>query len=149
MSETSPSDRFKSATREVIARAKTSVATFRHAYVTPEHILLGLLEAGGEPALTALKRASATPEQIRVLVERHLRNGEFDVAIDQLSFSERGKRVVETAREEATKAKAAQIGPEHLLLGLLLVRNTVAGAVLRAVDLSEEGVREVVTKTGA
>jgi ATP-dependent Clp protease ATP-binding subunit ClpC len=142
-------DRFKPATREVITRAKTSVAKFRHAYVTPEHILLGILDAGGEPALTALKRASATAEQIRVLVERHLRNGEFEIKAEELSFSERGKRVVETAREEATKAKAAQIGPEHLLLGLLLVRNTVAGAVLRAVDLNEESVREIVTKANA
>jgi len=139
----SPKDRFKPSTREVITRAKASVAQYKHAYITPEHILLGLLDAGGEPIHTAFKTCTATAEQIRVLLQRHLRAGDFQIADDQLGFSERAKRVVETAREEALRAKSEQIGPEHLLLGLLQVQNTVAGAVLRAVDLNDTRVREV------
>lgn len=139
----SPKDRFKPATRDVITRAKASVAEYKHAYITPEHILLGLLEAGGEPIHKALKTSSATVEQVRVLLQRHLRAGDFKIPEDQLGFSERAKRVVETAREESLRAKSDQIGPEHLLLGLLLVQNTVAGAVLRAVDLNDTKVREV------
>lgn len=138
-----PKDRFKPATREVITRAKASVTRFKHAYITPEHILLGLLDAGGESVAAAFKCANATQDQIRVLLERHLRNGDFSIVEDQLGFSERAKRVVETAREESARTKSEQIGPEHLLLGLLQVQNTVAGAVLRAVDLNDAKVREV------
>lgn len=138
-----PKDRFKPATRDVVARAKASVTRYKHAYITPEHLFLGILDVGGEPVLTGLRQASATPEQLRELLERHLRPGDFSIPEDQLGFSERAKRVVETAREESARAKADQIGPEHLLLGLLQVQNTVAGAVLRAADLNDEKVRAV------
>lgn len=138
-----PKDRFKPATRDVITRAKASVLKYKHAYITPEHILLGLLDAGGESVVAAFNCANASQDQIRVLLERHLRAGDFTIAEDQLGFSERAKRVVETAREESARAKSEQIGPEHLLLGLLQVQNTVAGAVLRAVDLNDANVRAV------
>jgi len=141
MANTSLLDRFSPSTRDALERSKVSVAAFKHSHITPEHLLLGMLESSDATLSKALALGKAKPAQLKILVQRHLRLGEYEIAADQLTFSERAKRVLETAREESVRAQNPQIGPEHLLLGLIRVRNTVASAVLAAVDLDADGVR--------
>jgi ATP-dependent Clp protease ATP-binding subunit ClpC len=146
MSDVEPHDRFTPATRDVIAQAKKSVREYKYTHITPEHILLGILAAGDGVVLKGIKAGKATPAQIKVLVQHHLRPGEHDVPEEQLSLSERAKRVVEAAKEESVRAQKPQIAPEHLLLGLTRVRNTVASAVLAAVDLQTDLLRDAMMK---
>jgi len=142
MSATGSEDRFTKSTREAIAHAKKSVLQYKYSHITPEHILLGLIRGGDATVLKAMRTGRATPEQIRVLLEHHLRVGDYELTEEELAFSERAKRVIEAAREECGRAQKPQIAPEHILLGLTRVRNTVAGAVLAAVDLNMETVRK-------
>lgn len=135
-------DRFTQSTRAAIEQAKKSVLKYKYSYITPEHILLGLLNAADPAVVQAMSAGKAKPEQIRVLLEHHLRPGDYELTEEQLSFSERAKRVIEAAREEAVRDQRLQIAPEHILLGLTRVRNTVAGAVLAAVDLKTETLRK-------
>jgi hypothetical protein len=135
-------DRFTQTTRDVIQLAKQSSIEFKHTHVTPEHILLGLLRQKDEDVSRAFDRAKASPEQIRELVLHHLRPDEEGIPEHLIAFSERAKRVIESARQEAKRERTSQLAPEHLLLGLTLVPNTVCGAVLRAVGLTTESVRQ-------
>lgn len=135
-------DRFLKSTRDVIQLARKSSIKFKHTHVTPEHMLLGLLQQDGTELDKAFASANASREQIKALVLHHLRPGEEGIPDHLISFSERGKRVVEAARQEAQRARAEQLAPEHLLLGLTLVPDTVCGAVLRAVGLTTEHVRQ-------
>jgi ATP-dependent Clp protease ATP-binding subunit ClpA len=145
-----PPDRFSEATRQAIARAKQSAIDFKHTHVTPEHMLLGLLTENPSGVARVLERAQATPDQIRQLVLHHLRADEEGIPEHLIAFSERGKRVLEAARQEAQRARSAHVQPEHLLAGLTAVTNTVCGAVLRAVGITTESVRAVVgTDAGA
>ena len=134
-------DQFLETTRDVIQLAKASSIEFKHTHITPEHLLLGLLKQQGGEAARVLERAQASPEQIRDLILHHLRPGDDSIPEHLIGFSERAKRVIEAARQEAQRLRAPQVGPEHLLLGLTLVPNTVSGAVLRAVGLTTEIVR--------
>jgi ATP-dependent Clp protease ATP-binding subunit ClpC len=129
-------------TRDVIQLAKASSIEFKHTHITPEHMLLGLLKQQGGDLARAFKLAKASPDQIRELILHHLRPGDEAIPEHLISFSERAKRVIESARQEAKRFRAPQLAPEHLLLGLTLVPNTVSGAVLRAVGLTTEAVRE-------
>ncbi len=144
MSEATPQDKYTPATRDAIEKARESVKAYKHTHITPEHILLGLIALNHESVNRGFKLGKATPDQIKILVQHHLRVGEYVIADDLLSFSERAKRVIETAREEAQRVQKPQIGPEHLLLGLARVKNTVAAAVLAAVDLVPDAVRDAV-----
>lgn len=141
-------DRFTASTRDIIVRARESVIQYKHTHITPEHMLLALMDTKDDALAAGMKTATATSEQIKVLLKHHLRIGEVVMKEDQITFSERAKRVIETAREESIRAQSQQIGPQHLLLGLAMVRNTVAGAVLAAVDLKEDTLRATLgTKT--
>ena len=61
-------------------------------------------------------------------------------------FTQRARRVLSLAHQEADKNKDTVIGTEHILIGLLLVEGSTAGKVLQDLDLSAELVREVVSK---
>ena len=61
-------------------------------------------------------------------------------------FTQRARRVLGLAHQEADKNKDTVIGTEHILIGLLLVEGSTAGKVLQDLDLSAELVREVVSK---
>jgi ATP-dependent Clp protease ATP-binding subunit ClpC len=135
-------DRFTQSTRDAIQEAKKSVLKYKYSYITPEHILLGLIAMADPVVLRAMGAGKATPQQVKILLEHHLRPGDYELTEDQLAFSERAKRVIEAAREEAVRVQRLQIAPEHILLGLTRVRNTVAGAVLAAVDLRTETLRK-------
>ena len=101
MSEQHTVEAYSEQSLTVLAQARQLSKHYRHAYITPEHVLLGILEKGGDEALRIVKRGKASPAQMIKLVERHLREGENDIPLHTLNFSERGKRVLEAARVES------------------------------------------------
>ncbi len=61
-------------------------------------------------------------------------------------FTQRAKRVLSLAHEEAERLRQSTIGTEHLLLGLLKEDGGVAGRVLRELGLEAERVEEVIIR---
>ena len=55
-------------------------------------------------------------------------------------FTQRARRVLSLAHKEAERMQHAQIGTEHLLLGLLLDQGGIAGRVLRELGLDVDSV---------
>ncbi len=65
-------------------------------------------------------------------------------------FTQRARRVLSLAQEEAERMKHSYIGTEHLLLGLMKEEGGVAGRVLRELGLETRRVQEMVERlTGA
>src|SRR5690606_36254923 len=61
-------------------------------------------------------------------------------------FTQRARRVLSLAQEEAERLQHGQIGTEHLLLGLMREDGGVAGRVLRDLGLEQRRVEELVTR---
>lgn len=61
-------------------------------------------------------------------------------------FTQRARRVLSLAHQEAEQAHHNSIGPEHLLLGLMLEEGGVAARVLRELGVTVERAREVINK---
>ncbi len=61
-------------------------------------------------------------------------------------FTQRARRVLSLAQEEAERLNHAHIGTEHLLLGLLREEGGVAGRVLRELGLDPRRVEELVVR---
>ncbi len=64
-------------------------------------------------------------------------------------FTQRARRVLSLAHEEAERMRHNYIGTEHLLLGLIREEGGVAGRVLRELDLDSERVKEMVERLTA
>lgn len=61
-------------------------------------------------------------------------------------FTQRARRVLSLAQEEAERLQHGQIGTEHLLLGLMREEGGVAGRVLRDLGLDPRRIEELVTR---
>ncbi|MCF6277489.1 MAG: ATP-dependent Clp protease ATP-binding subunit, partial [Anaerolineales bacterium] len=61
-------------------------------------------------------------------------------------FTQRARRVLSLAHEEAEKARKESLGTEDLLLGLLIEEGGVAGRVLRELGLENKRVREIIQR---
>jgi ATP-dependent Clp protease ATP-binding subunit ClpC len=61
-------------------------------------------------------------------------------------FTQRARRVLSLAHQEAERARQNNIGTEHLILGLMDEEGGVAGRVLRDLGMTSERVREVVQR---
>ncbi len=61
-------------------------------------------------------------------------------------FTQRARRVLSLAHQEAERARQNSIGTEHLLLGLMDEEGGVAGRVLRDLGMTSDRVREVVAR---
>ena len=59
-------------------------------------------------------------------------------------FTQRARKVLSLAKEEAERLKHNHIGTEHLLLGLLREDGGVAGRVLRELGLEQRRVQEMI-----
>jgi len=59
-------------------------------------------------------------------------------------FTQRARRVLSLAHQEAERARHSNIGTEHLLLGLMDEEGGVAGRVLRELGMTSDRVREVI-----
>ena len=59
-------------------------------------------------------------------------------------FTQRARRVLGLAQENAEQMRHNYVGTEHLLLGLLGEESGVAGRVLRALDLTPRRVQEII-----
>jgi len=61
-------------------------------------------------------------------------------------FTQRARRVLSLAQEEAERMQHSHIGTEHLLLGLMREEGGVAGKVLRELGLRPNQVADVVER---
>jgi len=61
-------------------------------------------------------------------------------------FTQRARRVLSLAHQEAERARRDKIGTEHLLLGLMEEEGGVAGRVLRELGMNSERMREIVER---
>ncbi|HEY2981015.1 MAG TPA: ATP-dependent Clp protease ATP-binding subunit [Anaerolineales bacterium] len=64
-------------------------------------------------------------------------------------FTQRARRVLSLAHQEAERARHNNIGTEHLLLGLMDEEGGVAGRVLRELGMSSDRVREIIERVAA
>lgn len=64
-------------------------------------------------------------------------------------FTQRARRVLSLAHQEAERTRNGSIGTEHLLLGLMDEEGGLAGRVLREIGLTSDRVREVITRVAS
>jgi ATP-dependent Clp protease ATP-binding subunit ClpC len=61
-------------------------------------------------------------------------------------FTQRARRVLSLAHQEAERARQTNIGTEHLLLGLMDEEGGVAGRVLRELGMQSDRMREIIQR---
>ncbi len=127
---------FTDRTRKVLAMAREEAIRLQHDYVGTEHILLGLVREGEGVAAFVLRNLNVDFGQIREHIEASVRKGHSTLALGELPYTSRAKKVLEYAMREAGALKHSYVGTEHLLIGLLCEEKAIAAQVLKSLGLS-------------
>ena len=132
---------FTDRVRKVLAMAREEAIRLQHDYVGTEHILLGLIHEGEGVAAAVLQHLSVDLEQIHERVEESVRKGKATIALGELPYTSRAKKVLEFAMAEAREFNHSYVGTEHLLLGLLREEKGIAAQVLNSLGVSLDEAR--------
>ncbi|MBT8397143.1 MAG: ATP-dependent Clp protease ATP-binding subunit, partial [Gemmatimonadetes bacterium] len=132
---------FTDRVRKVLAMAREEAIRLQHDYVGTEHILLGLIREGEGVAAAVLMKLTVDLDAVHEGVEESVRKGKATIALGELPYTSRAKKVLEYAMAEAREMSHSYVGTEHLLLGLLREEKGIAAQVLNSLGVTLEETR--------
>jgi ATP-dependent Clp protease ATP-binding subunit ClpC len=132
---------FTDRVRKVLAMAREEAIRLQHDYVGTEHILLGLIREGEGVAAAVLAHLTVDLDAVHEGVEESVRKGKATIALGELPYTSRAKKVLEYAMAEAREMNHSYVGTEHLLLGLLREEKGIAAQVLNSLGVTLDEAR--------
>ena len=119
-----------------MALAHQQAQRYGHEYLRTEHILLGLAQVRESTGYQALHNLAINIDKLRMEIEKSVEMGPGVPSGEKLPQTPRAKKVVKWAIDEADELNHHNIGTEHLLLGLLQVKDGVACQVLHSIGIT-------------
>ncbi len=138
--------RFTPRARHAVKLGEEAARAFPHDYVGSEHLLLGLIDEGGNLALAVLESLEIEPTDVRAELLASM-GPATDALSGHIPFTRMAKHVLELALKEALTLGHNYIGCEHLLLGLVGAEKGLASQVLRRMGVELRTTRGAVTTT--
>lgn len=133
-----PFGRTSEEAREVILRARAAALELEHPQIGTGHLLLGLAGAGDGVVGDTLQAAGVHEARVRA----GLRSREVPASpLGRVEFSSDAAKVMESALRESLRLGSDEIGPEHVLLGLLREQRNTAGEILGRLDADRRRMR--------
>ena len=134
----------------VIKDAHRIARDYEQEYVGTEHILLAIAGEGTGLGARVLMDKGATEAKIQAEVDKLMQASMEDTWVfGRLPGTPHFRNVVANAISEARELKSKEVCTEHLLLGLLREKGSVAYEALRTLGLSTKSVRAEVKKAAA
>ena len=135
--------RFTPRARHAIVLAERAARDVPHDHVDTEHLLLGVIDEGGNLGLKVLASLEVAPVDVR---------GELVASMPpagtrpggHIPFAPLAKKALEVTLTEAQCLGHNYVGCEHLLLGLLSTEEGLASQVLRRMGLELRTTRQAV-----
>jgi len=135
-------ERFTDGARKAIAQAQEEARRLNHSQVGTEHLLLGLVADDG-PAGQAFNTLNVTLDGARQQVQTEVPPGQAPPE-GHLPFSPRAKGTLEGAPRQAMGLKDDLVGTDHLLLALLIERDSRTASVLSSLGCPPDLLRTTV-----
>jgi ATP-dependent Clp protease ATP-binding subunit ClpA len=153
--------RFTPRARQALSLAEHAARDVPHDHVGTEHLLLGVIEEGGNLGVAVLESLDVEPGDLRAELlasagsaekaeeaEEAEKAEEAEEAATRvngdLPFTPLAKRALELTAKEALALGHNYVGCEHLLLGLLATEAATASQVLRRMGLELRTTRRAV-----
>ena len=129
---------------QVIEYAVALAKRYGCKYIGSEHILFGLINVSDGRAAAILREEGVDNDRFLYLFKKTV---DKNIVITGNMFTGRTKRVFENAVEISLKARAGYVGTEHLLLAVLIDKDSTAVTILRALKVNVDAVIEGLSET--
>ena len=136
-------EKYTEKARRVIFFARYEASQLGSSTIGTEHILLGILRECDGVTEQLFARSHLKPELLRKEIESKAaaKRGKISTSVE-IPLSEETKRALIYAAEEAEKLFHNYIGTEHILLGILRERKSLAAKILAEKGMKFASVRE-------
>jgi ketosteroid isomerase-like protein len=134
-------ERFSEKARRVVFYARYEASQYGTPYIDTEYLLLGLLREDWALIRRFLGPAS-TAAGIRAEIEKAIHPRERIPTSVEVPLAKQCKAVLDLAMSEAAKLGHQQVGTEHILLGILGAKDSLAARLLTQRGLKSATVRE-------
>lgn len=111
-------DRFDEQAKRILSFAQEEALRFRHAFIGPEHLLLGLARVPECIACKVLTQMQIDFQDMYHRVEQTMHAGEKTL-VGNIALAPRGEKAIRLAVDEARLMQHHIIGTEHILLGII------------------------------
>jgi len=129
----------------VLNYSAAEAAQLSHGHIGTEHLLLGLLREEHGLAGEILRSKGLNLSAVRQGLAVPILQERVSTLVD-IPFGAESLRVLDFAKEEAVRLAQPQVGPEHILLGLLREEHSPVAEMLRQKGLELSTVRQGLTE---
>jgi ATP-dependent Clp protease ATP-binding subunit ClpA len=144
--------RFTPRARQALVLAERAARELRSGFVSPEHLLLGMIDEGHNVGLAVLGALDIDPNDLRAEligsmpppVTDNVDNEHTKDVQRTISFGPLAKRSLELTAMEARSLGHNYVGCEHVLLGVLATEESLGSAVMRRIGLELRTTRRAV-----
>jgi ATP-dependent Clp protease ATP-binding subunit ClpC len=133
-------DRLTPSARRVVALASEEARGLWHPIVGPEHLLLALARETDTPAAVALQEFGASHAVLRGVLLELIGAGPQEPSLPP-NLSILGTEALTEAARAAVETDRRQVGPGHLLIGVLRVDGGPVPQVLTRLNVHREALR--------
>ncbi|HEY1839866.1 MAG TPA: Clp protease N-terminal domain-containing protein [Mycobacterium sp.] len=141
-------DVFSMPARSAVTRAHSEARRHGNDYIGTEHLLLGVLEGGGDDAVgKTLRSFRLTGEAIRSRVEDMI-GPVGEPQPGHAPFSPRAKSALERSRYEAQVPGHGQVEPPHIFAALMWQDQSAAAKAVASLGVKPTAIREHVLSYG-
>jgi ATP-dependent Clp protease ATP-binding subunit ClpB len=142
-------DRFTNKAQEAITSCRTMLSRFGHSQVTPEHLLLAVLEPEDGIARKILERLEVKPEavvtEVTEYLNRQARGTAVNVSKDEIHVSNKLMQLLDEAGKEAEHLKDEFISIEHIMLAFCDESKNQTGTIFKHHGITRDRILKVLT----
>ncbi len=135
------SNKFTEKAESALNNAVGCAEELGHTYIGSEHILLSLASEINSAAFTFLTKYDVDSNKIKNAIKRISGYGE-KTSLNPKDMTPRCRRIVENSYKISTQYNAFRIGTEHILLGILEEKDSVAVKVLKNLDVDADAMSD-------
>ncbi|MBS1999931.1 MAG: ATP-dependent chaperone ClpB [Candidatus Obscuribacterales bacterium] len=142
-------DKFTHKAQEAITNCRSILGRFGQSQVTPEIVLLAILEQEEGVASKILERLDIKPavviEEVSQYLQMQPKGSAVNMSKDEIHVSNKLMQVLEVATKEAERLKDDFISVEHLLLALSDETKNQSGTILKSHGATRDRILKVLT----
>lgn len=124
----------------LLTLTKNQVSTLMTKYAGTEHMLFAVLE---EPKARIALSTLVSTEKVKMeaesfVIDNGIKGNKIVHLENQIALSERARRIIERAKEEATKTRIARVNSIHILSAIILEEDAVAATILKKLGVTKK-----------
>jgi len=139
-------ERYTEPARRVLFFSRYAASQLGGRAIETEHLLVGLLREGKGLTSGLFARAQVSLDAVQSEIKARTPVRESIPTSVEIPFSTETKRVLRFTAEEADRLGHTHIGPEHLLLGLLSERQSMAAVLLEQKGIQLDTARQEIIR---